>query len=54
MSQAIDENDILNLTRRLAGAAWSAIQPYFRTGATAENKAGGSQFDPVTAGDKAG
>ncbi|MEM5515964.1 inositol monophosphatase family protein [Henriciella sp. AS95] len=54
MSQTIDENDILNLTRRLADAAWSAIQPYFRTGTAAENKASGAAFDPVTAGDKAG
>ncbi|MEQ9316740.1 MAG: histidinol-phosphatase, partial [Henriciella sp.] len=54
MSHAIDENEILNLTRQLADAAWSAIQPHFRTGVAIENKASGAAYDPVTVADKAG
>lgn len=54
MSHAIDENEILNLTRQLADAAWSAIQPHFRTRVHTENKAAGAAYDPVTVADKAG
>lgn len=54
MTHAFDENQTLDLTRRLADAAWSAIQPHFRTGVETANKASGAAYDPVTLADKAG
>ena len=54
MTHAFDENKLLDLTRRLADAAWSAIQPHFRTNVETENKAPGVAYDPVTLADKAG
>ena len=54
MTHDFDENQILDLTRRLADAAWSAIQPHFRTDVETANKASGAAYDPVTLADKAG
>lgn len=54
MQTGFDETASLDLARRLAGAAWSAIQPHFRAGVATENKGGrGASYDPVTVADKA-
>lgn len=54
MQIGFDETSTLTLARQLADAAWSAIQPHFRTGVAAENKGGkGASYDPVTKADKA-
>ena len=55
MQTGFDETASLNLARQLADAAWSVIQPHFRTGVATENKGGkGAAYDPVTLADKAG
>ncbi|RIJ17504.1 histidinol-phosphatase [Henriciella mobilis] len=54
MQTGFDETASLDLARRLARAAWSAIQPHFRAGVATENKGGrGASYDPVTLADKA-
>lgn len=48
-----DLNARLTLARELADHARTLTLPLFKSGMTVENKAGGSDFDPVTNADKA-
>jgi myo-inositol-1(or 4)-monophosphatase len=45
--------ELLGFAHRLADAAGAAIMPHYRTGIAADNKSGGSGFDPVTVADRA-
>lgn len=45
--------EFLAFAHRLADAARAAIMPHYRTGIVADDKSGGTGFDPVTAADRA-
>jgi histidinol phosphatase-like enzyme (inositol monophosphatase family) len=52
-SDDIDINCLAKFAQRLADAAGAAIRPYFRRAVGIDNKACGTDFDPVTEADRA-
>ena len=52
MTESEFENDALMIARKLADAAWAAIQPHWRNLSAVENKERGHGYDPVTEADK--
>lgn len=52
MSDSDFNKNMLHVARKMADAAWAAIQPHWRNLSDVENKQQGHGYDPVTAADK--